>query len=117
MVTEDLWPSLAGNPALSPAAFYVIVLTLQSTGGTGCASSRLVVAVARLHHAQRDMTFWTDDRTISSTNYWPRVVMAAVALAIGVPPTVSAGAIRAQAGRIALACQSALELVRSRICW
>ncbi|WP_156861830.1 sterol desaturase family protein [Casimicrobium huifangae] len=83
---EDFWPGLAGNPALS-LLLYVIVLDFAEYWRHRL-QHRLDWwwQLHALHHAQRDMTFWTDDRNHIVDELLAALWMATVALAIGVPP-------------------------------
>jgi sterol desaturase/sphingolipid hydroxylase (fatty acid hydroxylase superfamily) len=83
---EDLWPSLNTNTGLS-LVLYVVILDFA-----GYWQHRFQHRfnwwwqLHSLHHAQRDMTFWTDDRNHVMDELLGAFWMAAVALAIGVPP-------------------------------
>ena len=83
---EDVWPTLNANPGLS-LALYVVILDFA-----GYWQHRFQHRLNwwwqlhSLHHAQRDMTFWTDDRNHVMDELLGAFWMAAVALAIGVPP-------------------------------
>jgi sterol desaturase/sphingolipid hydroxylase (fatty acid hydroxylase superfamily) len=83
---EDAWPGLHANPMLS-LMLYVLILDFA-----GYWQHRFQHRLNwwwqlhSLHHAQRDMTFWTDDRNHVLDELLGAFWMAAVALAIGVPP-------------------------------
>ena len=83
---EDVWPGLNAHPGLS-LVLYVVILDLS-----GYWQHRFQHRfnwwwqLHCLHHAQRDMTFWTDDRNHVLDELLGAFWMAAVALAIGVPP-------------------------------
>ncbi|MBC7710660.1 MAG: sterol desaturase family protein [Rhizobacter sp.] len=83
---EDLWPALAGMPGLS-LLFYIVILDLAGYW-LHRAQHQLNWwwQLHALHHAQRDMTFWTDDRNHIADELLSAFWMAMVALAIGVPP-------------------------------
>jgi len=83
---EDFWPALATSPALAMLA-YVLLLDFAEYW-----RHRLQHRLGwwwqlhALHHAQRDMTFWTDDRNHVVDQLLAALWLAVVALAIGVPP-------------------------------
>lgn len=83
---ETVWPALNAMPALS-VLLYVVILDFS-----GYWQHRLQHRINwwwqlhALHHAQRDMTFWTDDRNHVADELLGAFWLAAVALAIGVPP-------------------------------
>ena len=83
---EDLIPGLTGSAAAS-FCVYLLVLDLADY-----ARHRLQHrlswwwALHSLHHSQRRMTFWTDDRNHLLDDLIGAVWFALIALAIGVPP-------------------------------
>lgn len=83
---EDLIPGLAGSAAVSFCA-YLLVLDLADY-----VRHRLQHrfqwwwALHSLHHSQRRMTFWTDDRNHLLDDLIGAVWFALIALLIGVPP-------------------------------
>jgi sterol desaturase/sphingolipid hydroxylase (fatty acid hydroxylase superfamily) len=83
---EDVWPSLAQLPWLS-LLFYIVILDFA---GYWLHRAQHRVnwwwQLHALHHSQRDMTFWTDDRNHLLDELLSAFWMAAVALAVGVPP-------------------------------
>lgn len=83
---EDLWSPLALMPALS-LFLYVIILDFAEYWRHRL-QHRLNWwwQLHALHHAQRDMTFWTDDRNHIVDEILAALWMAAIALLIGVPP-------------------------------
>jgi sterol desaturase/sphingolipid hydroxylase (fatty acid hydroxylase superfamily) len=83
---EDLWPSLATMPATS-LLLYVVILDFAEYWRHRL-QHRLNWwwQLHVLHHAQRDMTFWTDDRNHIIDELLAAVWVAAIALLIGVPP-------------------------------
>ncbi len=83
---EDLWPSLATMPAIS-LLLYVVILDFAEYWRHRL-QHRLNWwwQLHVLHHAQRDMTFWTDDRNHIVDELLAAVWLAAIALLIGVPP-------------------------------
>lgn len=83
---EDFFPSLAANPL---ASFFVYLVILDFVGYW---VHRLQHrwprwwALHALHHSQREMTFWADDRNHVLDMVFVAAVFALVALLIGVPP-------------------------------
>jgi sterol desaturase/sphingolipid hydroxylase (fatty acid hydroxylase superfamily) len=83
---EDFAPTLAANP-LASLLLYVIIIDFCEYW-----RHRLQHRVHwwwqlhALHHAQRDMTFWSDDRNHILDEIIAAFWMAAIALLIGVPP-------------------------------
>jgi sterol desaturase/sphingolipid hydroxylase (fatty acid hydroxylase superfamily) len=83
---EDAVPLLNANPL---ASFAVYLLLLDFTGyWLHRAQHRFAFwwALHSLHHSQREMTFWTDDRNHLLDDLFIDACFALVALAIGVPP-------------------------------
>jgi len=83
---EDALPALAGLPLLS-LLLYVLILDFAEYWRHRF-QHRLDWwwQLHALHHAQRDMTFWTDDRNHIVDEFIAALWMAVIALAIGVPP-------------------------------
>jgi sterol desaturase/sphingolipid hydroxylase (fatty acid hydroxylase superfamily) len=83
---EDFWPGLSAMPGLS-LCLYVLILDFSEYWRHRF-QHRLNWwwELHSLHHAQRDMTFWTDDRNHIADELLAAFWLAAVALAIGVPP-------------------------------
>lgn len=83
---EDVWPVLEREPALS-LLLYILILDFAGYWQHR-AQHRLGWwwQLHSLHHSQREMTFWTDDRNHVVDELLGAFWMAAVALAIGVPP-------------------------------
>ncbi len=83
---EDAWPALAGVPAVS-LLLYIVILDFAGYWEHR-AQHRFEWwwQLHSLHHSQRDMTFWTDDRNHVLDQLVSAFWMAAVALMIGVPP-------------------------------
>lgn len=83
---EDVWPALAALPALS-LLLYIVVLDFAEYWRHRL-QHRLDWwwQLHALHHAQRDMTFWTDDRNHVLDEVLAAFWLSAVALLIGVPP-------------------------------
>lgn len=83
---ERLVPGLLGHPA---ATFAVYVLILDFADYWRHRLSHIVpawYALHALHHAQEQMTFWSDDRNHLLDDLVASLWFAAVALAIGIPP-------------------------------
>jgi len=84
---EDLVPALASMPAVS-LLFYVLIIDLGEYW-----RHRLQHRwhwwwqLHALHHSQRQMTFWTDDRNHLLDELLAAIWIATLALLIGVPPT------------------------------
>jgi sterol desaturase/sphingolipid hydroxylase (fatty acid hydroxylase superfamily) len=83
---EDLIPGLAGSAALS-FVVYLFVLDLADYWRHRL-QHRLSWwwALHSLHHSQRQMSFWADDRNHLLDEVFGGIWFAAIALAIGVPP-------------------------------
>jgi sterol desaturase/sphingolipid hydroxylase (fatty acid hydroxylase superfamily) len=83
---EDLLPALFAVPALN-LLLYVLILDFGEYWRHRL-QHRLHWwwQLHALHHAQRDMTFWTDDRNHVLDELLAAVWIALIALAIGVPP-------------------------------
>jgi sterol desaturase/sphingolipid hydroxylase (fatty acid hydroxylase superfamily) len=83
---EDLWSPLAAMPALS-LLLYVVILDFAEYWRHRL-QHRLNWwwQLHVLHHAQRDMTFWTDDRNHIVDELIAALWIAGIALLIGVPP-------------------------------
>ena len=83
---EEGWPALAAWPGLS-LVLYIVILDFA-----GYWQHRAQHRIGwwwqlhALHHSQRQMTFWTDDRNHVLDELLGALWMATVALAIGVPP-------------------------------
>lgn len=83
---EDLIPGLAGSAAATFLA-YLLVLDLADYWRHRLQHRfRWWWALHSLHHSQRQMTFWTDDRNHLLDDLIGGIWFALIALAIGVPP-------------------------------
>jgi len=83
---EGLFPGLMGHQILT-FAIYAIVLDCADYWRHRVAHQfRWWYALHSLHHAQRQMTFWSDDRNHVLDDLTAFVWFGAIALAIGVPP-------------------------------
>ena len=83
---EDAFPALFAHPFVSFLAYLVILDFVlywlhRAQHGLG-----FWWALHALHHSQREMTFWTDDRNHLLDMVLTDLVLAVVALAIGVAP-------------------------------
>lgn len=90
---DALWPGVTDVPVVA-FVMYLLVLDLLDYG-LHRAQHRLRWwwALHALHHAQRKMSFWTDDRNHLLDSLILDAVKAAVALAIGVEPAQFVGLI------------------------
>ena len=83
---ERLFPALLGQQVLT-FALYAIVLDFADYWRHWLAHQfRWWWALHSLHHAQRQMTFWSDDRNHIIDDLIAFVWFGVIALAIGVPP-------------------------------
>jgi len=83
---ERLVPALMGHPVLT---FFVYAVILDASDYWRHRLSHVFRwwwALHALHHAQRQMTFWSDDRNHLLDDLIGFVWFAVIALAIGVPP-------------------------------
>jgi len=83
---EDAWPSLHQHPFLSFAVYLVILDFVAYWLHRAQHRFEWWWALHSLHHSQRVMTFWTDDRNHLLDDLIVDACFALVALAIGVPP-------------------------------
>lgn len=84
---EDLWPGLHAWPLLS-FAFYLVILDFVAYWlHRGQHQLEWWWALHSLHHSQRQMTFWTDDRNHLLDDLLLDGVFALIALLIGVAPS------------------------------
>lgn len=96
---EDLLPVLQERPWLSLLAYAVIFDFVDYWRHRGEHSIRRWWALHSVHHSQRQMTFWSDEREHLLGQAIAALLRAGVALAIGVPPadflivTLAAGAL------------------------
>ncbi len=83
---ETLIPGLRGMPLLA-FALYVVILDFGEYWRHRLQHSiRWWWALHSIHHAQRQMTFWTDDRNHILDEVLAALWFGAIALLIGVPP-------------------------------
>ncbi|APV51955.1 hypothetical protein BWI17_21155 [Betaproteobacteria bacterium GR16-43] len=83
---EDWFPGLHENPFASFAVYVVILDFVAYWLHRAQHRFEWWWALHSLHHSQRVMTFWTDDRNHLLDDLVVDACFAAVALAIGVPP-------------------------------
>ena len=83
---EGLFPVLLGHPVVV-FLIYVVVLDFSDYWRHRLSHSfRWWYALHALHHAQRQMTFWSDDRNHVLDDVISALWFTAVALLIGIPP-------------------------------
>ncbi|RAI58473.1 sterol desaturase family protein [Roseicella frigidaeris] len=83
---EELLPALRDHPLLAFAAYVVILDFAEYWRHRAQHGLRWWWALHAIHHAQRQMTFWTDDRNHVLDDVLAAVWFGAIALLIGVPP-------------------------------
>lgn len=83
---EDIAPVLANNPFASVLLYVLIIDFGEYWRHRLQHRLRWWWQLHALHHAQRDMTFWSDDRNHIFDEIIAAFWMGAVALLIGVPP-------------------------------
>ena len=83
---EDAFPTLFAHPFVSFLAYLVVVDFAMYWLHRAQHRIGLWWALHALHHSQRSMTFWTDDRNHLLDMVITDAVLAFVALAVGVPP-------------------------------
>lgn len=83
---EDLFPTLAANPFASFFVYLVILDFVAYWVHRFQHGWPRWWALHALHHSQREMTFWTDDRNHLLDMVFVAAVFAFVALLVGVPP-------------------------------
>ncbi|WP_254452213.1 sterol desaturase family protein [Roseicella sp. DB1501] len=83
---EELVPLLREQPLLAFAAYVVILDFAEYWRHRAQHGLRWWWALHAIHHAQRQMTFWTDDRNHVLDDVLAAVWFGAIALLIGVPP-------------------------------
>jgi sterol desaturase/sphingolipid hydroxylase (fatty acid hydroxylase superfamily) len=83
---EELVPLLRDHPVLAFAAYVVILDFGEYWRHRAQHTFRWWWALHAIHHAQRQMTFWTDDRNHVLDDVIAAVWFGAIALLIGVPP-------------------------------
>ena len=83
---EDFFPELLKYPLLSFALYFVLLDFADYWRHRLQHRFRWWWALHSLHHSQRQMTFWTDDRNHLLDDLLSDVWFASVALLIGVPP-------------------------------
>jgi sterol desaturase/sphingolipid hydroxylase (fatty acid hydroxylase superfamily) len=83
---EDAFPALFDHPVVSFLAYLVVIDFVLYWVHRAQHSFGFWWALHALHHSQREMTFWTDDRNHLLDMVLTDLVLALVALAIGVAP-------------------------------
>ncbi len=83
---ESLLPALAAHPVGSFLAYLVILDFAQYLIHRAQHAADWWWALHAVHHSQRQMTFWTDNRNHLVDSLLTDSILALVALAIGVPP-------------------------------
>jgi len=83
---EELVPLLRDHPVLAFAAYVVVLDFAEYWRHRAQHAFRWWWALHAIHHAQRQMTFWTDDRNHVLDDVLAALWFGAIALLIGVPP-------------------------------
>jgi sterol desaturase/sphingolipid hydroxylase (fatty acid hydroxylase superfamily) len=83
---EDAFPALFAHPLASFLAYLVLVDFVMYWLHRAQHSLRFWWALHALHHSQREMTFWTDDRNHLLDMVLTDAALALVALLVGVAP-------------------------------
>jgi sterol desaturase/sphingolipid hydroxylase (fatty acid hydroxylase superfamily) len=83
---EELFPFLRDHPLVAFAASVVILAFAEYWRHRAQHGFRWWWALHAIHHAQRQMTFWTDDRNHVLDDVLAAVWFGGIALLIGVPP-------------------------------
>ncbi len=90
---DALWPGLTDRPLISFALYLLALDFADYWLHRGQHRLRWWWALHALHHSQRKMSFWTDDRNHLLDSLILDTVKAAIALAIGVEPAQFVGLI------------------------
>ncbi|MDZ7653171.1 MAG: sterol desaturase family protein [Burkholderiaceae bacterium] len=88
---DAVWPGVSDVPWVSFCMYLVVLDFVDYWLHRGQHAWRWWWALHALHHAQRKMSFWTDDRNHLLDDLIIDVVKAAIALAIGVEPAQFVG--------------------------
>ena len=91
MNLDSLWPGVTDVPVVSFLIYLAVLDLLDYWLHRGQHRLRWWWALHALHHSQRKMSFWTDDRNHLLDTLIIDAVKAAVALAIGVEPAQFVG--------------------------
>ncbi len=83
---EDAWPALNSSPLLSFMVYLVLLDFVAYWLHRWQHRVTFWWALHALHHSQRSMSFWTDNRNHLLDDVLTSAAFALVALAIGVPP-------------------------------
>ncbi len=83
---ERLWPALMGRPVLTFFVYLVILDFVDYWRHRLSHRFRWWWSLHALHHAQEQMTFWSDDRNHLLDDLAQYLIFAVIALLIGIPP-------------------------------
>ena len=83
---ESLWPWLASQPLAAFLVYLVVLDLVDYLIHRAQHSWRWWWALHALHHSQRQMTFWSDDRNHLLDDLIRAALLSVVAIAIGVAP-------------------------------
>jgi sterol desaturase/sphingolipid hydroxylase (fatty acid hydroxylase superfamily) len=83
---DDLWPGVSDRPLVSFLMYLVVLDFFDYWYHRAQHNVRWMWALHSLHHSQQNMNLWSDDRNHILDFFTRDVMMALVALAIGVPP-------------------------------
>ena len=83
---EQLWPGVTDIPWVSFAVYFVVLDCVDYWVHRGQHRFNWWWSLHALHHSQRQMTLWSDDRNHLLDDLLRDVLMASVALCIGVAP-------------------------------
>ncbi|MDN3566371.1 sterol desaturase family protein [Paeniroseomonas aquatica] len=83
---EELFPALRASPLLALAVYVVVLDFGEYWRHRAQHGLRWWWALHAIHHAQRQMTFWTDDRNHVLDDVLAALWFGGIALLIGVPP-------------------------------
>jgi sterol desaturase/sphingolipid hydroxylase (fatty acid hydroxylase superfamily) len=90
---DQIWPGVTDLPLVSFCLYLVVLDFLEYWLHRGQHAFRWWWALHSLHHSQRKMSFWTDDRNHVLDDLLLDAIRAFVALAIGVEPAQFVGLI------------------------
>lgn len=83
---DEWWPGLANQPLLSFIAYLVVFDLIQYLIHRGQHRFEWWWALHSLHHSQRQMTMWCDNRNHLLDDVLRDLIFVVVAVGIGVPP-------------------------------
>jgi sterol desaturase/sphingolipid hydroxylase (fatty acid hydroxylase superfamily) len=84
---DDLWPGVTDRPLVTFLLYLVVLDFFDYWYHRAQHNVRWMWALHSLHHSQRDMNLWSDDRNHILDVFLHDVLMGLVALAIGVAPS------------------------------